>query len=411
MDNDLRHFIRVWLISSTVLVTGTVFVNVFLDPYLVFGTPQIQHFNARKPAIDTDERRIKAYDVLRETPNTLILGSSSADLGLNAQSSAWPASDRPVYNLSLRGGSPYVAYRYLQHLMHRRPPALVVMGLEFESFVLAPDNRELDIDSKAPLQITPEGDLSQNQTWRHARDMVDATLSFHALLDSANTLIANLRGQPNGAIEENLALTEPLRYVSSLPLVAITDFSDSKWYGGKRRDPLVMQDLARIINLCEAHGTQLILFVSPSRVDELEIFDLSGMWEEFENWKRDLVRLTMAHRSGIETRGIPLWDFSGYDVYSAESLPPNGKFLRWFQDSWHYRPELGDMIIQRVFGAEHDGWGTRLTIQNVEMHLESIRQQQHLYRIRQSEDAQQVRVFYQSMAAVRTRIFNNGVSP
>ena len=403
MSKDLRHFVRVWLTVSVLFVAIAFVFDALIDPYLVLDTPRIPYINARKPSVASEEKLMKAYDVTRERPNTLLLGSSSVDLGLDARSSAWPTTDRPVYNLGLGDGSPYVAYRFLQHVMSNHPPSLVVMGLELEYFLAASGNRRLESETELRLNIASDGTPNRNRPWRRVHDIAEATLSLDALTDSADTLIANILGRPSDLVAGNLVSTEPLRFVNSLPLVATTDLADSKRYRSRPIDPLVMQDLLGIISLCEEHGTKLILFISPSRADELEILDLAGLWREFEDWKRNLVQLTATYGRAAAGQEIPLWDFSGYDMYSAEPLPDEGVFLRWFEDSWHYRYVLGDLIIRRVLGVDRGSWGVQLTPQNIEAHLEDIRQQQRLYRSHQPEDARRVRDFYESMAAVRKR--------
>src|SRR4030088_1979445 len=107
MDNQARHFLRTWLLACMVLAALVVVFDTAMNPYLLFGAPRIAGFNARKPAVDTRERLMKAYDVLRAGPNTLLLGSSRVDLGLDAQDPAWPVQDRPVYNLGIVNGGPY----------------------------------------------------------------------------------------------------------------------------------------------------------------------------------------------------------------------------------------------------------------------------------------------------------------
>ena len=67
-------FLRNWLLVCVVIVVLVAICNVVADPYLAFGTPRIDRINARKPAVDKHQRAMKAYDVVRARPRTLILG-------------------------------------------------------------------------------------------------------------------------------------------------------------------------------------------------------------------------------------------------------------------------------------------------------------------------------------------------
>src|SRR3981081_1181722 len=104
MDNQSKRFLRFWTLACIVLVAVVVAFDAAINPYLLFGVPRIAGFNARKPAVDTRERLMKAYDVLRAAPNTLLLGSSRVDLGLDAQDPAWQARGRPRSTLVLPNG-------------------------------------------------------------------------------------------------------------------------------------------------------------------------------------------------------------------------------------------------------------------------------------------------------------------
>jgi hypothetical protein len=53
--------------------------------------------------------------------------------------------------------------------------------------------------------------------------------------------------------------------------------------------------------------------------------------------------------------------------------------MRWYWESSHYKKELGDLVLDRVFGYAHPGrtvnedFGVRLSSGNIEPHLERIR--------------------------------------
>jgi hypothetical protein len=406
METELRRFVRIWVAVSIVLLAAGALFDIVIDPYLVFGMPRIQTFNARKPAVDTQERLMKAYDVLRAKPNTLMLGSSRIDLGLDAKHPAWSPGDRPVYNLGFAAGSPYIAYRYLQHAMANHTPSLVVMGLEFEYFLAYPEDLGWRPESESRLAVTRDGAANSNRAWQRAQDIIEATLSLKALTDSMDTLAANFSGRSSDMVAGNWDWEFFRRItagVGSLPLLAHVDLYDSSWYQGKRRDPLVMKDLQAIIDLCASRRIRLILFISPSHADELEIMDLAGSWQEFESWKREVLQMTTQRPANDPYKRVPLWDFSGYDAYSTESAPVDGETLHWFWEPAHYTRALGDVIVRRILGAGGGDWGELLSPENIGAHLATIRRQQRLYRDQHAADARRVRDFYDSVADMRKR--------
>jgi hypothetical protein len=392
-------FLRTWL---TVCIASAAVVCAFdavMDPYLVVGVPRIAGFNSVKPAVDLQQHLMKAYDVIRAKPSTLILGSSRVDLGLDARDSEWPAQVRPVYNLGFAGGGPYVSYRYLQHVISQRHIVLVVLGLDFEYFLGdqeadKAEQRELD----SHLATAPDGAFKAHRISQHVWDIFQATLSLDALIDSVATLASNLAGDSSDLVAGNWNWGN-YRHVSdragSYPLVVGMDLVTIRsFYKRQRRDPRAMENVRAILDLCESQETQVILVINPVHADDLELLGQLGYWQAFEDWKRELVALTSKYRAVNGRTPIALWDFTGYNAYSTETVSADGRRLRWFWDSLHYTHSLGKLVVQRIFGAGDVAFGVILDEGTIERHHAAIREQQKLYRSRQPADTQRVHELY-----------------
>lgn len=404
MNKQSKRFLRTWVLACIVLVAVVAIFDVIMDPYLLFGTPRLTGFNARKPAVDTQERLMKAYDVLRATPNTLILGSSIVDLGLDAQDPAWPAHDGPVYNLALAGGGPYTSYRYLQHVMSKRHLALVVLGLDFQFFLAVADPIPVTPDFESRLAVTSDGSTNAAQSWQHIRDLFQATLSLDALTDSVATLGANLNGESSDLVAggnlDYVILRRLTAAAGSYPDVAMEDLLTIRRFGGKQINQPVMADVRAILDLCESHGARVILFINPVHAEQFEILHLLGYWQAYEGWKRELVALTAKYPSADGRSRIPLWDFSGYDPYSTETVPMDRHVMHWFWNHAHYTRSLGNAIVRRIFGAGDAHFGVQLSPESLEPHLTAIREQQRLYREHHPADVRRVRDLYDSVTGI-----------
>ena len=79
-----------------------------------------------------------------------------------------------------------------------------------------------------------------------------------------------------------------------------------------------------------------------------------------------------AARSGESP--YPLWDFSGYNSLTTEDVPPDGDSetqMKWYWESSHYKKELGDLVLDRIFDYHHperivpDDFGVLLTPKNI----------------------------------------------
>jgi hypothetical protein len=394
------------VLACIVLVPLVAIFNAMVDPYLLFDAPRIAGLNASKPAVETHERLMKAYDVLRASPNTLILGASMVDWGLDAQHPAWPSVDRPVYNLALQGSGPYTSYRYLQHAMSQHHLALVVLGLDLEFFMTVPDYVPFGPAVESRLAVKRDGTVNASRNWQYNRDLFQATLSLDALTDSAATLVANFSGSSPDLTAgdwRDSPFQRAADAMGSYPLVRMRDLLMINRYRGKQRSQLVMADVRAILDLCESHGTRVILFINPAHADHLEILDLLGHWSAFEDWKRELVALTAKYPSTDGRSRIPLWDFSGYDSYSTETVSMDRHVMHWFWDSTHYTRALGDAIVRRILGTGDPHFGVLLSPESLEPHLIAIREQQRLYREQHPADVRRVHDLYDSVVGIQSR--------
>ncbi|NEQ87322.1 MAG: hypothetical protein F6K26_47080, partial [Moorea sp. SIO2I5] len=93
-----------------------------------------------------------------------------------------------------------------------------------------------------------------------------------------------------------------------------------------------------------------------------ESLRVSGLWPELEKWKSRLVEITA------------VWDFSGYNSITTEAI---GEGMKNYWDSSHYREEVGDLILNRLFSYQSqtvpEDFGVLITPENVESHLGKIR--------------------------------------
>jgi hypothetical protein len=389
--------VRIWALGLLAMTAALAAFNCLMDPYLVLGIPRIESLNARKPAIYGQEALIKTYDVLRAQPRTLILGASRVDFGIDALHPGWPLAARPVYNLAVRGESPYMSYRYLQYVLSRQRLTRVVLALDFEYFLTDAEPRtSSDPAFERRLYVPDPARASLELGTQRLKDLLASALSIDSLGDSAATLLANFHSTSWNVVAGNV---EPDRRAAagvfgSQALFSWTDLYAIEHYREKRIDPQVMEDVREILNLCRSQGVETILFIDPTQADMLEIYDLLGYWNIYERWKQDLAALTATYR-GSDSRPVPLWDFSAYDRYSTESVGTQQLAGRWFRESFHYTRALGGRVIQALFGSDNHRIGVLLTPQSVDAHLAIIRAQQRLYRTEHPADAQRIRDLYQ----------------
>ena len=112
---SLKHIVGILATCAITLLCAAV-VNAIVDPYLRLEWFRVEGINATRPMAVGQVRMVKAYQVLRQNPTTIVLGNSRVDLGIDPASEFWPEEMQPVYNAGKPGGGMWASLRYLQHV-------------------------------------------------------------------------------------------------------------------------------------------------------------------------------------------------------------------------------------------------------------------------------------------------------
>ena len=402
MRNGIPKLLRLAILVGLGFAMTLSAFNALMDPYLNLGMPRIPGLNARKPVAIRHEALAKGHDVIRARPRTLVLGSSPNDEGFDADDKAWPSDTRPVYNLAFAGGNTYMSYRLLQHALYHGPVKLVILGLNPDFFltsVLASPPKVPEFERRLAVQV--DGIRNAEEGRQSARDYISTIFSLNTLPDSFSTLIGNLTGDSLNMVSGRLELdSERAVLWGTYRAFTLENLVDARALRGRDRSQyeMAMRSVKGILDVCRKNGCEVILIINPLHADKLEVLDRLGYWGAFENWKRDLLSLTFRDLNEPGNR-FPLWDFASYDAYSTESVPADGRSMRWYTDCVHYNTALGSLIIGRVFGAGDSAFGELLSRSNLESRLKSIRQAQLEYRTRQPADAQRAAILARSPAS------------
>lgn len=392
--------------------------SVLVDPYLLFDRQRSAGFNAVKPAVETREPMMKAYQVTRLRPKTLILGSSRTDIGLDPDSPAWPERMRPIYNLSLAGSDVASQLRLLRGLLEtsRADPGVrtVIVGLDFESFLRAPrrpsnevakdpgvEPSDEETDRLAALRASSQAPLSG----QILRDYALGTLTLDALFDSVSTIAANRRA-PGIDLESNGRLTEGhlRRWTESDGAGALFEQKHRMLldgYCGSRQVMLETADgsiddfkyLLGFIDLARRFAFGVTFIVQPAHAQRLELLDALGYWPDYDRWKRNLAALVKVGRSS--SVDVTVWDFGGYDQVAREAVPAKGhrgQHMKWFWDPVHYTVDLGNVMIGVMYGGASSFPSTiPLSPDTVEARLAEIRKDRAEYRVESGATLTQLR--------------------
>jgi heat shock protein HspQ len=401
--------------------------NFFVDPFGIYDVASIKGFNIPKVQIEKNEKLAKAMLVNKVRPKSIVLGSSRAEFGIDPAYSRWP--DTPVYNLALAGADAYLMKRYLQHADAMNKLKEVVIGLDFFSFnIRRPQAKDFQEEN---LAVDPQGRFNPGFKWKillKSLFTLSATKSSITTVWGTNHFIGQIIDPHTGLRKfayrgRVVDLKKRRARYDELKKKMGKDFRPEKagvrphasflrnentyiryvYFSGPKREYVFsdattgqssLKDLREIIQFCKKERIKLFLFISPVHARQMEAIRSIGLWPVFEQWKRELVKLIReeSEPNGEET---PLWDFSGYNSITTENVP-EADLMRGYLDSAHYQPDVGDMILDRMFQhssdqlKKHPDFGRRLTMENIERSLTQIRKEQALYHKSHSRDVQEV---------------------
>jgi hypothetical protein len=375
-------------------------MNWFINPYGIFHSPEINGFNKLKTEINTQTRLAKAHQVVTYQPQTIILGSSRADLGFDPDNSDWEY--QPVYNLGFNGAQVYEMYRYLQHTQNTTHLKSVFLCLDF----FLPDNTQ---------QTQPdfdEGRLSVNSNgtsnhFYYLHDMVNTLLSFDVIKSSINTVLkqsdATTFNIDNGLREETGKNYNYRQMFNAYEKQYLgNDFPGalgSNVMTTQKYDDNDFYYFRQMLKTMYEYYIQSTIIIPPYHARFKELIYVSGRWSQWEDWKRCLVEINEQEAALANKQPFPIWDFSSYNAITSESVPAindTNTQMQWFWDGVHFKKELGDLILDKVFNKESanielpENFGVSLNSANIENYLAQLRLERDEYSETHPEDIMEI---------------------
>ena len=131
--SDFRRFALVlvaFLALPPLLLAAFV---IAVDPYYVFGSPSWQGFNDVRPYYEPHVLTAKPYQMWRQRPAAVALGSSRVEVGIDPRHPGW--IDATVFNFALQASNSYAVMLAFLHAQKTSAPLKqAVVGLDFFGF-------------------------------------------------------------------------------------------------------------------------------------------------------------------------------------------------------------------------------------------------------------------------------------
>ena len=355
---NFKGYSRVLLIGAALLLGITATFNRVVDPFQYFGNPRISGFNAVKSKLRYFEREVKPVVVKREQPEAVILGSSIADIGFEPLHPALTRDGQATsYNFGLAGAPWKENLCTLEYVLANTDAKRIVFGMVAQPTMPVVDCTQnfaaMNKDRLLEVLVSPQVIQSSLETLRNQSPPEPQThtpegryLYFRndpRVEDRVRAFFeANLRGKTTCS-EDRLrhSLDEPTE-----PLALDTS------------TPSDLSGLARILALVSGRDIQLRIVLYPFHVVGAEADYLCDKaqhrWFVMYRMARYIEQHPPAPPASVE-----LWDFQGYGSLFAEPL--GGSVLTYWQDTIHFNPELGDRMLDAIFGVDEKSASDPLT--------------------------------------------------
>jgi hypothetical protein len=345
----MRSYVLKVLACAFAAICIVAVIVLIVDAFALFGTRIIPSrlFPHHLRMTTSGDRVIKAIEIAqrREPLDILFAGSSRVAFAFDPRSPL--LSGLQTYNAGLNGSHSAETSKVVRYAIDHVPKIRrVVWNLDFEEF-FRPLGVEADFNESgfagAPLAVG------------YARHV----LSYEALRKSLSAAAAALRGgffpyiDVDGFYvhERSEATRGPLDYAL---MPRLRNFFPSYVFSGQR----LYADLldARLANLdatlayAKARGVDVDVVLMPVHVTRLEVDEIGGLTPLIESWKRRLAQNLAAAADLPGSGKLRGFDFTAIIPLSLEEFPPpeSGRHTRFFLETLHPSPLIGDMIVARL---------------------------------------------------------------
>ena len=374
-----------WIVVSVTALTLISIggLNVFVDPFRVFGTVRCVGWADNVPDTSGFDRMTKPYELLQVQPRTVLFGSSTARAGFCGLAEWEVNLPQPAYNGALLGANAHEIRLSIEQAIREAPVKVVVIVADFFAFnVNYADNERFE-----PKRLAAA-------TRHHWPGMLPADFAAFTIgCDASRLSLQTLSGTRNA--ERNEAISnagngfpwhEHFRNCERSYLTKWFPPPMRKYEFAKKnsaREPFA--DFDASLQLCAEHSVRAIVLCPPIHARFHEALAVAGVWPQYEFWKRELARKIRINqtRSG-NPNALVLWDFSLFNEMTREPVPEDGEGpMRYFSDSAHFTPKLGALVLDEILGTrpfDSQRLGVRLDQVEMEAHLASVRGGLELFR-------------------------------
>ncbi|MFT7618392.1 MAG: hypothetical protein ACI97A_002035 [Planctomycetota bacterium] len=354
MRRRYQRYNRTFFVGAVLLLLGNVLFNGLVDPFSIYpdqALTSLERYRKIGPS-----RITIAESLIRVNPEVLLLGTSRTKNGLRTDHAAFEG--RRCFNAGLPAGSMEELRHVARVAMDQTDVKEIVFFADFFSF----NDRRLPIAGFDSSRFSP--------TFNVLEFHLEQLLSFTAFSRSKKVLWR----WRSGTDAQNEKIIN--RKVIARELLAFHD--DPMLYGEFNSSAASWRELAALKKMAHDNNVNLKVILLPVHATMLETLRHAGLWDKWEQWKRQLI---------VELGPtISVWDFQYYGEYTAHPVGEAGDMVQamvWFKDPSHALPKFCSLVLDRVYTSKEPaaggGFGRKLNEAMIESWLVEIREKRARY--------------------------------
>ena len=377
MRRPFRKFVKDFMLVAGVSLTILAAFNIMVDPYRTFDILNVPRLDACKSS--RGGRIAKAEQLLHGTWDTVILGNSRVDAGIDPANPAW--GSRRVFNCGLTGLNFIEEAKVVEFLETVTKPKTIVLCIDFFHF-----QDGGGISEEFPFS---RFNVDRSLPAHYAEALWGVTPTWHSILTLHNYL--GPKSQDYSDLGLRIKPMAPPNQSGRAAFETYVAHAIETWrhQGPWSNNTECIQRFKENLNLSANNQTKIIVVILPVHALDLEMVRCQiGSPAPLEKWKRHLVStMTTFRQQHPQTPPIPLWDFTSYTGFTADPIPPQGdpRPIKWYWEPSHFRKELGDLLIAKIqnqpapVGHDITHFGVQINQSNIESHLARLRSERELF--------------------------------
>jgi hypothetical protein len=365
----------VWLIAAATVAC----FNLLVDPIGISPLRiAIAGFNQAKPLRHEHDWIVKRYDVSRNQPRTIFMGSSRIKQSIDPKVAAGTPF-APAYNAAINNSAVFPEVKsYLRYYLTADQNLRHVFIEAFATALFADQEpvptREVPAGPFVIAQVAKDADLANAANTRppkvqfgFASDVADLASVFFSVggVKSAIRTVAINRNSPSESSlrDDGFAPIALAPHHFSVRNVFNFVLYTGLWRRGQPVAPATIAAAKEMIEDCKLHQVDCYFFVSPLHADALFAAYYLGLWPQLEELKRTLAELT------------PTYDFTRYNDLIDERIGP----VVYWPEAFHFAPALGELMTKAMIGMRTPNmpanFGAVVDKNNIEANLAAWREE------------------------------------